>query len=646
MSAILVAQLALAIPHWSQTFDEACHLYSGYENWKHGDFGFNPEHPPAAKLVAAAPLLPLELTEPEIEPGTMAKQMEFEGGSRFLFGNGADELLFRGRMGAALFTLALAWLAYAAAGQMFGWGAACIGLILFAFEPNILANGALVTTDMAMACSLFAAVYAFYRYTEQPSIARLLICGLAAGLTVAAKHSGLIIAAILFLLAAADLFLPRPGELSGRWKRLLRHSGALIVIGVTAWTVLWAFYGFRFAARPEGLALTPSLAEYAAFLGPAAGPLNTLAASRLLPEAYIYGLIDVIFASVGRPTFLLGTVYPQGQWFYFPTAFAIKSTLGFLGLVALTPFAGFFKNRDRTRALLFLLIPAAVYLLISMMSRLNIGYRHVLPVLPFMIVVAAAAAEWVASRGRAAAVFVSAALLLHAGSSLLAFPNYIPYSNEAWGGPSKTYLYLSDSSVDWGQDLKRVGRYLREENVTDCWFAATVAMVVDPSRYGVPCKQLPTFFGGASGPSSREQAPPPTVSGNVLISATELSGTYWGPGELNPYSQFRQLEPDANLGGGVLLYKGQFNMSVPSGEGRVVEARKLLSEERFEEATALLQEAVGLAPRSVRLRFLLAAALAKNGRAEEAEQQRVQGRKLADELYPDRGLIWTFLAMQ
>jgi hypothetical protein len=243
-------------------------------------------------------------------------------------------------------------------------------------------------------------------------------------------------------------------------------------------------------------------------------------------------------------------------------------------------------------------------------------------------------------------VFVSAALLFHAGSSLLAFPNYIAYSNEAWGGPHKTYLFLSDSSVDWGQDLKYVGRYLQDEKITDCWFAATVGLVVDPSHYGIPCKPLPTFFGGAMGPASREQAPPPSLSGNVLISATELSGVYWGPGELNPYSQFLKIEPTANLGGGVLLYSGQFNVSVLSGEGRVVEARKLLTQERFEDAVLLLEEAVGLAPRSVRLRFLLAAALAKAGRNEEAEQQRSQGRKLADEMYPDHGLVWTFVMMQ
>ena len=95
-----------------------------------------------------------------------------------------------------------------------------------------------------------------------------------------------------------------------------------------------------------------------------------------------------------------------------------------------------------------------------------------------------------------------------------------------------------------------------------------------------------------------------------------------------------------------MLYSGKFDVSVLSEEGLVVEASKLLGQDRVEDAVALLEEAVGLAPRSVRLRFRLAAALAKAGRNEEAEQQRSHGRKLADELYPDRGLISTFVVMQ
>src|SRR5438128_1974869 len=36
-----------------------------------------------------------------------------------------------------------------------------------------------------------------------------------------------------------------------------------------------------------------------------------------------------------RPTFILGHAYPHGVWFYFPVLFALKSSLGFLGLLAL-----------------------------------------------------------------------------------------------------------------------------------------------------------------------------------------------------------------------------------------------------------------------------------------------------------------------
>ncbi|TWF83365.1 hypothetical protein FHX78_11290 [Streptomyces capillispiralis] len=47
-------------------------------------------------------------------------------------------------------------------------------------------------------------------------------------------------------------------------------------------------------------------------------------------------------------------------------------------------------------------------------------------------------------------------------SSLRTYPHYLPYSNEAFGGPSKTRLRLHDSNVDWGQDLGLLADRLRE----------------------------------------------------------------------------------------------------------------------------------------------------------------------------------------
>jgi hypothetical protein len=54
--ALFLLQLAVSIRHQSQTFDEGFHLVAGYRYWQCHDFGFNAEHPPLMKWVAAAPL--------------------------------------------------------------------------------------------------------------------------------------------------------------------------------------------------------------------------------------------------------------------------------------------------------------------------------------------------------------------------------------------------------------------------------------------------------------------------------------------------------------------------------------------------------------------------------------------------------------
>jgi len=87
-----------------------------------------------------------------------------ERGKDFLFKNDADNILFRARMAAALLTLLLAVLVFLAAQEMFGTGAAFIALLLLVFDPNLLAHGAVVATNIGLSCFMFASIYAFYRY--------------------------------------------------------------------------------------------------------------------------------------------------------------------------------------------------------------------------------------------------------------------------------------------------------------------------------------------------------------------------------------------------------------------------------------------------------------------------------------------------
>lgn len=175
---MLAIELTLSVGQQSQTYDESVHLFSGYQYWKHRDFGANPEHPPLLKLVAALPLLSLDLKVPPVAVGP-TKVANETSAIDFIYRNttGADRILYRTRIAASVFTYFLAVLVFLCGREMFGPGTALLALALLVFEPNILANGALVTTDIAETCFLFASVYAFYRYVEQPGIGRLLLCG-------------------------------------------------------------------------------------------------------------------------------------------------------------------------------------------------------------------------------------------------------------------------------------------------------------------------------------------------------------------------------------------------------------------------------------------------------------------------------------
>ena len=347
--AVLAVLLYTSARQESQVFDESDHLYAGYEYWKHADFGTNPEHPPLAKMLATIPLLSMGLKEPPHFPVPYFKMEDFINSTTFLYSSGdADGLLMRGRTVVALFSLGLAVLVYLAASELFGSLAGLLALGLFVFEPVMLSNGALVTTDMPLACLFFASTYAFYRFLKRPTVLRLALCAAAAGLTMAAKHSGALVLPTLLLLGLADYIahrvtfglLPEEGNRL-RTLNLLQLAGALAAIGLVSYGFLWAIYGFRYAARPGQLVLVPSLAEYVVRLSPLKqGAIMFFARYHLFPEAYLYGWADILQIAGDRATYIFGRLYATGQWFFFPGVFVVKSTLALMILLVLVPFAG------------------------------------------------------------------------------------------------------------------------------------------------------------------------------------------------------------------------------------------------------------------------------------------------------------------
>ena len=632
---VIVLQLGFSANRNSITWDEDDHIWAGYNSWKHLDYGINPEHPPLVKLVATIPILNMSLQLPTIQNRNF-KDEAFLDGKDFLFKNDANAMLLRVRLAAMVFTVLTVLLVFFAAREMFGDIAAVIALGLLAFDPTLLGHGAVLGTDMGLTCFTFASVYAFYRYVKAPSIQRLLLVGLAAGLALTAKHTGILVCPMLCMLALIELVRRGRTNVAKNFGQL---TLALVVIAAVAITVLWASYGFRYAARPAGLQMNPPLAE---FLQNLSRPrdirlLNTVAHYRLLPESYIYGLADVRIMSDFYSSFLLGKTYPHGVWFYFPITFTIKSSLTFLILFAIMIGAIVAGKYRPWREILFLSVPPVFYFLVAMGSGMNIGVRHILPIYIFFAVLIAGMMASLIRRQRAWAYVVVAWLAFQAVSVARTYPAYVAYANELWGGPANVHNLLSDSNSDWAQQLKDVKTYLDRRGAKDCWFIYFAEGVVDYSYYGIPCKPLPT----ADSLWIREPAnAPPAVDGPVLISAGDLSGFEFGAGPLNPYEQFKSLKPTAVIDYGVFVYDGHFEIPLAASLGHSQRAQAYLQAKAYPEALAEAQQAVALASDWVKPNALMGDALTALNRPDEASPYYEKALHLAKTVEPEFQVGW------
>jgi 4-amino-4-deoxy-L-arabinose transferase-like glycosyltransferase len=579
----------------SLTFDEGDHIFAGYMMWHSGDYGLNPEHPPLVKLVATLPLLQQKLWVPSLRQ-RMFKTEAYRDGRDFMERNDGPRhlLLFRMRLAAGVFAVGLSVMVFLMGSKLFGESAGLLALLLVVFEPNVLANSDLVTTDMGVACFFLATIYCFYRYARRPSVIRLLLTGLAAGLTLSAKHSGILLAPMLLGLTLVEIACAE----RGRRKRMAGtlFGGLAAIVGLAV-AVLWAFYGFRYAARPAGLVMNPTLSEYAAPLTGLNGwMIGHLANWRLLPESYLMGITDIHYAAQQYAIFLMGHDYPHGVWWYFPVALSIKTTLGLIGLVVLAGIALISRRLRQRRELAYLFVPGAIYLAAAIVSGMNIGTRHVLFLYPLAAMLAAAGLIALARHSRRWLWIGGALVACHVVSVMAVFPAEMAYGNEAWGGTANTHKYLSDSSVDWAQQLPHIKQWVDAHPGEECWLAYSAYPDLRPQAYGIPCHPLPTAH---TGWDILPVDVPETIHGNLLLSADDLEACDWPSDQLNVFERFRWMPMAEQIDHSVFVFHGDFHVPEAAALGAVQKSNILLRRHRLAEALVAAQEAVALQPENL-----------------------------------------------
>jgi hypothetical protein len=470
--AIGVARIVLTYPVFTQTWDEPAHVAAGMEWLDRGQYTYEPLHPPLARvMVAIGPRL----------AGIRSAGHDnvwLEGNSILYAGRAYERNLALARLGVLPFFLLASFLVFVWARQVAGDAAGVAAVLLFTTLPPILGHAGIATTDMAVTATIALAAYCFAHWMDQPTITRSFVLGLAVALAVLSKLS-----ALVFVPAAVvAVALSRRGESRGK-----QHAGPSRTVRLRltyAALLLTVWAGYRFDVGPL---VAPAPAR--PMPGTVAGsPLDRLAGAAIFPApAFFQGLGELAAKNrAGHKSYLLGEVRSTGWWYFFPVALAVKTPLPFLLLAAAglaTAWRGA-PGTDRRRHL----EPAAIaltILLVCLPSRINIGLRHILPIFPFLAILAGMGVIglWGARRARLAA---RVAVVLLVGWQLVgsarAHPDYLAWFNELAGEHPERILV--DSDLDDGQDLGRLADTLRARRIQSVSLAYAGSATV--AEHGLP----------------------------------------------------------------------------------------------------------------------------------------------------------------
>ena len=546
---LMGVNLVSAAARKSVTIDEVGEIAAGYYHLVEGSFDITSEHPPLPRMLAALPMLLIEPEKPSIEAvgGESFARRSLVIAKIFWGANEARfvRLTFWARVPAILLTLALGALIFVYTRHLFNSRAGVLAVALYSFEPTMLAHGRVIK-DIYTAFAYLLFFMALHFYASKPTLRRALVLGLATALAPLVKFSMLVVVPV-FLVASVVLLAVAPSRGLSRGKTAAQLCAALLA----AWLLINATYYFQYVPLSQadtGWAVRYVRAPYIALM-------TFLSVSwKLLPTYFIFGIFGTLaHNAMGHQSFLLGMYSRHGWWYYFPVAFALKTTLPFLLLtVCSLAWATRRALRRREKKFLVLLAPVALYMSMALSANLNLGVRHLLPIFPFLFILGGALLERALHLGqlrrrRFSMVVVLIVISATAFEAFRVYPHYIPYMNQlTWGRPG--WHYLSDSNVEWGDDAPELAEYLlaRGEREVRAAFLGGESTL---APYGVKYHNLFRPLGEEL-PETRYTA----IGASLLNGSTVYA--IGGKGGKDFFAAYREREPEAVFGGGsIYLYR-------------------------------------------------------------------------------------------
>ncbi|HEU5157901.1 MAG TPA: phospholipid carrier-dependent glycosyltransferase [Streptosporangiaceae bacterium] len=520
---VLLGQMAVAMVttavRQTPTIDEPVYVGAAAVYLRRHSLQANPEHPPLGKLIIE---MGVAAAHPRVDPAFTGSAGDIGRHLLYESGNDAGHVLLWARLPMIALTLLFGLVVFGFARDVAGAVGGLVALALYAFSPDIIAHGSLATLDVPAAGFLLTSAWCLWRARLRP--ARYLpLAGAALGAAVATKMSALAAVPVLALLAAWSAWFAARNQRPVR--RLARAAGAAGGVALLTIGVVWAAYlavdpRLRWVP-PPGTPIVP-------------GPRGLVIDWLPLPRPYLDGIrIQFGFENARWGGFLFGRQYVGSLWYYLPAALLVKTPLGMLVLWLAGAAAMVMTPRLRAAAP-YVLVPSAVLLAAQLTESRNLGVRYAIFV-PMFLAVAAACV--VAVRRRRALAWTAALTVFVAVSSIRTYPYYLPYSNEAFGGPAKTHLRLHDSNVDWGQDLGLLADRLRQRYPGErVWLVYKGGGV--PSYYGIAARDPRTV-------------PPDEVRGLLVVSDSRIAR----PGDARLAALIEGSTPIDEVGHSITIFR-------------------------------------------------------------------------------------------
>ncbi|TWT54064.1 hypothetical protein Pla22_16990 [Rubripirellula amarantea] len=460
--------------------DEFGHFYAGLQYWKHRDIETFNVNPPLIRAIGTLPAyllwndVPIIDSERRTGVGEQERtsadhvargRFEFDDGHQ-LFARYPEEFqrhLFLGRLLVGSF-------AVMGTLTLFYWGSICFGkpggllaATLWAFQPEIIAHGSLITNDVPVAASMLIACFLFAAWCRTPTWARSIAGGFSLGFATLCKFTALLLWPF-FLVFAIYVVV---GNRHGRSTVILQ---SLLAVAVSLGTIAVP-YRFEGVGKPIGEVcfLTDQPIGTTWEQTPPRYRERWFANLPMpVPQEFVVGMDRQQYDfETGLGGYAAGTLSGTGWWWFYLYAMLVKLPTGtWLAMTASAVCIYMQSNRKlaviaKIDVALVGVIAFAMLQITAYKSGFAQQHRYIFPFYPFAFFLTASAlriVDW--TSWYAKLTWTGAGLTVVA--CIGATPHWLGFFNLPSGGSRDGYKHLFNDATDWGQDCYLVRQWLEQ----------------------------------------------------------------------------------------------------------------------------------------------------------------------------------------